>query len=293
MLQLVLRGNMNLLMKRLLFILLIAGLWGCNSERKNRASADATESLQATDSTAAEKIIKTADMRFRVKDVQHTKEQLSSTLKAEGGMISEFTLQSSIQQTEKVKYSADSLLELTSYRKEGRIVAKVPAEKLDDFTNKIAKMAVFVDQQSLKMDDQSLNYLSNKLKNNNRAEAVTQLNKHANKKSNNVETALEIKDDYVDKKIENQLIDAKVKYSTLTLDFYQDNTVQKIVIGNDDLYSYRPSFFTRFWLNIQNGWVIFKEFILILTNMWMILLLIAAGYFSFRYYRKKRKASML
>ncbi|PTT00853.1 DUF4349 domain-containing protein [Pedobacter sp. HMWF019] len=278
-------------MKKYLFFAVISiAIWSCNSSNKME-SADTTEALNegSADTVSSDKIIKTADMRFRVKDVQAVKEKLSNSIKEEGGMVVEFTVQSNIMRTEKTKYSTDSLLELTSYRKEGQVVAKVPSDKLDDFTNKVVKMAVFVDQQSLKLDDQSMNYLSNALKNRNRVEAVQQLNKHANKKSNNVETALEIKDDYVDKKIQNQTIDSHVKYSTITLNFYQDNTVQKLVVGNDDLYDYRPAFLNRFWLGIQNGWVIFKEFILILTNLWVLILLAGAGYFVFRHYRRKRK----
>jgi len=278
-------------MKKYLFFAVISiAIWSCNSSNKMK-SADTTAAIDESvaDSTAIDKIIKTADMRFRVKDVQEVKEKLSNSIKEEGGMVVEFTVQSNIIRTEKAKYSADSLLELTSYRKEGQVVAKVPSDKLDDFTNKVVKMAVFVDQQSLKLDDQSMNYLSNALKSKNRVEAVQQLNKHANKKSNNVETTLEIKDDYVDKKIQNQVIDSRVKYSTITLNFYQDNTVQKLVVGNDDLYDYRPAFLNRFWLGIQNGWVIFKEFILILTNLWVLILLAGAGYFVFRHYRRKRK----
>ena len=279
--------------KYLIYCVLAIAIFSCNSNKNSRSeNSDSTSAnLEATDSLLSEKIIKTADMRFRVKDVQNTKEKLSSAIKTEGGTIAEFTVQSNIQQTEKVKYSTDSLLELTSYRTEGLIIAKVPSDKLDEFTNKVAKLAVFIDHQSLKMDDQSTVYLSNKLKNENRVEAVEQLNKHANKKSNNVETALSLKDDYVDKKIDNLMIDSKVQYSTITLNFYQDNTVKSIFIGNDDLYSYRPNFFTRLGLSFQNGWYIFKEFILVAMNLWVWILIGAAAYFSFKYYRKRKIAN--
>lgn len=279
--------------KYLIYCVFAIAMFSCNSNKESKIeNSDSTSAnLETTDSLLSEKIIKTADMRFRVKDVQSTKEKLSSAIKAEGGAIAEFTVQSNIQQTEKVKYSTDSLLELTSYRTEGLIIAKVPSEKLDEFTNKVAKMAVFVDQQSLKMDDQSIVYLSNKLKNENRVEVVAQLNKHANKKSNNVETSLSFKDDYVDKKVENLMIDSKVQYSTITLNFYQDNTVKSILVGNDDLYSYRPNFFTRLGLSFQNGWYIFKEFILVAMNLWVWILIGAVAFFSFKYYRKRKIAS--
>jgi hypothetical protein len=246
----------------------------------------------ATVELPAEKIIKTADMRFRVKDVQNTKEQLSKTIKAEGGTVAEFSIESTIQETDKVKQSTDSLKEITSYRTQGYLVAKVPSDKLDEFTNTIAKMAVFVDNQSMKMDDQSIAYLSNKLKVQNRVDAIEKINKVASKKSANVESSLYIKDDYVDKKIENMQIDSRVKFSTITLNFYQDNTVKTMIVANDNLYDYRPAFINRLWLGIVNGWTIFKEIIIAISNLWMLILVGIAIFFTIKYFIRKNKLAM-
>lgn len=264
---------------------------GCSSDKKSGAYDVAEQKSIATlsDTTVTEKIVKTADMKFRVKDVQHTKETLGSILKAEGGTIAEFNTHSVVRQNDKVKYSADSLLELISYRVEGLVVAKIPSEKLDDFTNQVAKMAVFIDDQSLKQDDLSLNYLSNQLKNKNKVEAVTQLNNSVSgKKISVAERSLALKDDLVDNKVNNLLTDRNVKYSTITLNFYQDNTVKKMIVVNDNLSDYRPDFFKRFWLSFENGWSVFKEFILILANLWALILVAVAGYFVFRHYRRKK-----
>lgn len=283
-------------MKRnIIGIAIVVTIFGCQNAEKKYGSVAETEALDtvsAPDSTIADKIIKTADMRFRVKNVQNTKEQLSQTIKAQGGSVAEFSIQSVIQETEKVKQSTDSLKEITSYRTEGYLVAKVPSEKLDDFTNNIAKMAVFIDNQSMKMDDQSMAYLANKMKADNRIEAVTHLNKLATKKSPNVETSLYLKDDYVDRKIENLLINNKVKYSTITLNFYQDNTVKTMVVANDNVYDYKPGFTSRFWLNIINGWTIFKEIILALANLWMLVVVGIAVFFIIRYFVRKNNVAL-
>ncbi|WP_316843261.1 DUF4349 domain-containing protein [Pedobacter psychrodurus] len=284
-------------MKRnIIAIAIILTIFGCQNENKKYASADTVEleplSKESADSTAAEKIIKTADMRFRVKNVQNTKEQLSKTIKAEGGTVVEFSIESSIQETDKVKQSTDSLKEITSYRTQGYLVAKVPSEKLDEFTNTIAKMAVFVDNQSMKMDDQSIAYLANKLKAQNRIDAIEKINKVASKKSANVESSLYIKDDYVDKRIENMQIDNRVKFSTITLNFYQDNTVKTMIVANDNLYDYRPAFLNRFWLGIVNGWTIFKEIIIAISNLWMLVLVGIVVFFTIKYFIRKNKLAM-
>lgn len=282
-------------MKRYLICAAIAiVMFGCNSNKGEYASSESLNKVEAMDSAltadtaAMPKIIKTADMRFRVKDVQQTKEQLTATIKAQGGTVAEFAINSSIQETDKVKYTTDSLKEITSYRKEGFLVAKVPSEKLDEFTNMVAKMAVFVDNQAMKMDDQSIAYLANKLKVQNRAEALKTIDQTAKRKANNVETSLYIKDDYVDKKIENMNIDNRVKFSTITLNFYQDNTVKTLIVGNDNLYDYRPGFFQRLGLNLIDGWVYFKEFILAISHLWMLMLFGLAVFFGIRYYLRSK-----
>ncbi|MBB6239070.1 hypothetical protein HDC90_003717 [Pedobacter sp. AK013] len=283
-------------MKRnIIAIAIVLTIFGCQKSNDKYASSEtlvANELIIPTDSTAVAKIIKTADMRFRVKNVQNTKEQLSKTIKAEGGTVAEFSIESSIQETDKIKQSTDSLKEITSYRTQGYLVAKVPSEKLDEFTNTIAKMAVFVDHQSMKMDDQSITYLANKLKAQNRVDAIEKINKVALKKSANVESSLYIKDDYVDKKIENMQIDSRVKFSTITLNFYQDNTVKTMVVANDNLYDYRPAFINRLWLGIVNGWTIFKEIIIAISNLWMLILVGIAIFFTIKYFIRKNKLAM-
>ncbi|SDG23466.1 protein of unknown function [Pedobacter terrae] len=280
-------------MKRnIIAIAIVLTIFGCQKSNEKYASAEtvvANEFKVPTDSTAVEKIIKTADMRFRVKNVQNAKEQLSRTIKAEGGTVAEFSIESTIQETDKVKQSTDSLKEITAYRTEGYLVAKVPSEKLDEFTNTIAKMAVFVDHQSMKLDDQSIAYLANKLKAQNRVDAIEKINKVASKKSANVESSLYIKDDYVDKKIENMQIDSRVKFSTIKLNFYQDNTVKTMIVANDNLYDYRPAFANRLWLGIVNGWTIFKEIIIAISNLWMLILVGFGVFFVARYFIRKNK----
>jgi len=279
--------------KYLVCIAIIGMMFGCSSDRKDYAGesnrSETADTANTNDTSATPKIIKTADMRFRVKDVQQTKEQLSSIIKAQGGTMAEFAINSSIQESDKVKYSADSLKEITSYRKEGLVIAKIPSEKLDDFTNTVARMAVFVDNQAMKMDDQSITYLANKLKAQNRVDAVKTINKTAKRQGNNVETSLYIKDDYVDKKIENMNIDNRVKFSTITLNFYQDNTVKTLIVGNDNLYDYRPGFFQRLGLSIVAGWSFLKEFILGVSTLWPFLAIGLGVFFGIKAYLRRKK----
>lgn len=168
-------------MKRHFAIVALAAIIfaGCNAEYKAESLDYASTDTIAADAVAngelVEKMTKTADMRFRVKDVQRTKEDLSTTIRKQGGLVMEFNINSSIQNSEKVKFSSDSLKEITAYRTDGYLVARVPSDQLDDLTNKVAGMAVFVDNQSLKMEDKSMDYLENKLKAENRLKLWSEL----------------------------------------------------------------------------------------------------------------------
>ncbi len=267
----------------------------CSGDYKSQTENYAA-TTELTDSTSNEevsqKMIKTADMRFRVKDVQRTKEDIGKLLRTEGGLLMEVAINSSIENTDKVKYSADSLKEITSYRKDGYMVARIPSDKLDGFTNDIANAAVFVDSQSLKMEDKTLSYLSNKLKSDNAKEAVKQIKKTSVKNGGNVETSLYIKDGDVDRKIDNINIDNLVRFSTITLSFYQDNTIKTMIVANDNLYDYKPGFFRRLGLNLLDGLNYFKEFLLLLANFWMFFALGIAAYFGISYYMKAKKSKV-
>ena len=269
---------------------MLIALFGCSQEKRadNESSSDVISTEKLAD-TVEEKIIKTADMRFRVKDARKTKTKLSSLLKEFGGKLSFSSVESSIIQQEKVKYSVDSLLEITAYQTEGNMVLRIPSHRLDEFTDVVGNLAIFVNHQSLDFNDQGVNYLSNQLKAQNRAEAAGSVKKQAVTNST-VKSALKIKDDYVDKKIENLQIDDRVKLSTITLSFYQENTITKMVVANDNLSDFRPPFFKRLGLNLLQGWSIFTEAVLALSYVWVFIVIGIAVYFGLKYYRNSRKA---
>lgn len=278
--------NLICMKNSFIYCLITIALFGCNSEKSNEyADQLAKEPLL---DTLMEKIIKTADMRFRVRDVQSTKERLNSIIGTEGGAVTEFSIHNTILQTEKVRYSTDSLLELNSYQTDGVVIANIPVDRIDAFMNKVARMAVFVEEQSMKMDNQGAVYLSNYLKKENNSEATRQLRKYASKKSNQVKSTLDLKNENVDKGIENMLIDERVKMSTITLNFYQSGTVKQVVVASEDLSDYRPHFFKRLMTNFLNGWALFVEFILLVANLWVLFLFIVCGYLGFRYYAGKK-----
>jgi hypothetical protein len=109
------------------------------------------------------------------------------------------------------------------------------------------------------------------LKVKNRKEWVAQL-KTWIKNLLKTQMCLALKDNMVDDQVNNLKTDAAVKYSTIILSFYQDKTISKQLIANDDPSAYHPPFFSRLLMALANGWYMFAEIILGLANLWMFLL---------------------
>lgn len=258
-------------MKRSLIILLSACIFSCNSGYKGNLETATNEMAADTMASAydAPKIVKTADLNFRVKDVQSTKIAIGKLLATIGGQITEVAINNEVMESRKFKYSADSLKEVTAYRTQGNLVVRVPSSQLDLFTNDVAKMAVLLHSQSLKLDDKRIAYLSNKLKSSIRGEAAKQVAKN-NKKTSDVKATVGLQDDLIDRKLENLVIDSQVAFSEVTLSFYQDNAIKSIIVPNDNLSSYNIDFFKQLKLNIIEGWYMLSGLILFFTKLWAV-----------------------
>jgi hypothetical protein len=90
------------------------------------------------------------------------------------------------------------------------------------------------------------------------------------------------------KVISNLGINNAVKNSMVTLSFYQSNTINKEVIANDDPSAYNLPFFKRMGMAIENGWEVFVDVIIALTNLWVFILASIGAWLTIRYYRNKK-----
>ena len=149
-----------------------AVLFSC---KKAEATAEATADYTLTDSTAVsssaavekkdskQKFIRTADIKFKVKNVIRSTYAIENATQKFGGFVTYTNLQSTIQNQIKTKISQDSTLETTKYTVENNITIRVPNTQLDTVIKSIAKQIDFLDFRVIKADDVSLKLLSNQL----------------------------------------------------------------------------------------------------------------------------------
>jgi hypothetical protein len=279
-------------MKNKIFKLLLAGVVllaackGSGNYETDRSSADSI-AVKQTDSVGNQpKIVKTAEMGFKVRNVQQSSEKVTALTAQFKGTIVHHQTTSAINNSHDVKISDDSVMRVSAMNTNCEIMAKVPSEKLDEYMNQVSRMGIYVTLRKMDLEDKTLDYLSSQLKVTGRREFLNQQRKGKVIIKNPADVLL-LKDDLIDQQISNRRIDDAVKYSTVSLSFYQSNTILKEIIANDDPSTYKMPFFNRAGLAFSNGWHIFKEFMLILVNAWVF---IAGGigiWLTVKVYRKK------
>lgn len=246
---------------------------------KLSSSADSTTATSPAD-TVVRKLVKTADIRFKVKNVEKTSEDILALVNKDSGMVMHHNISSAIEQTHDVAFSNDSLMRVSSFNTNAEMTVKLPVEKVDSFLNTVTRMGIYVTERKMDIEDRSLDYLEAQLKVRNRTELVAK--QRAGEVIIKDPTAvINLKDDLVDGQINNKRIDDAVKYSTISLNFYQSNTIYKEIVANDDPSAYGISFFKRMLNALDNGWQLLTDLIVAITNLWAFIVAGVIGWIIF------------
>ena len=288
-------------MKSRILIPLLAGiilLAACkgkpgSEEFVNNGSSSAADSVKA-DSAAmtSPKLVKTADMRFKVKNVQQASEHITALTTSYRGLVMHHQVGSSELRSMDMRKGDDSVIRVTAFNTTAEIIVKIPSDKLEDFMNEVGRMGIYVNNRQLDISDKSLEYLPSRLKLQSRKELVSQ-QKKGKIVIKNPANVLLLKDDMVDQQIGNRQIEDEVKNSIVSLSFYQSNTIYKETIANDDPAAYNLPFFKRLAACLANGWVIFEELILGLANLWVFIIAGLGVWMLIRHYRGKRVVAVV
>jgi len=254
-----------------------------------RALADSTSAMEDSTATVETKLVKSADIRFKVKNVQQTGDTIAMLTGKYGGMVMHHQMAANIENSQDIRISDDSLMRVSAFNTNADMTVRIPSEKLEDFMNHVSHLGIYLTARQMDIADLSLDYLSDKLKIQSRAELVAQ-QKAGKVVIKDPQKVLWLKDDLVDGQINNRRIDAAVKYSTISLNFYQSNTIVKEMIANDDPSAYQLPFFKRLLMAFANGWFMFTELILGLANLWVFVLAGVGLFMLYKVYRKRYPA---
>jgi hypothetical protein len=175
-----------------------------------------------------------------------------------------------------------------AYTPQADITARIPSENLEEFLYGITDLGYYTDSRKMDIEDKSLTYLENSLKQNNRVEELTRPVTLKRKGTSALQT-IALKDEVIEQGISNRAINADVNYSTVSLSLFQNPLVRKEFIANYYITDYNLPFSKRWSDAIYDGWEYFLNFLLIITHLWVFILSALIIWVFYRYFQQKRK----
>ncbi len=293
-----------------LALLLVAIAYSCKdgaaesptTEESASAMEESIDAKAATSSSASvepknskRKFVRTADIKFKVKNVPKSTYAIEDATTKFGGFVTYTNLESNVSSKDETKVSQDSTLVTTKYTVENNITIRVPNTRLDTVLKTIAKQIDFLDFRVIKADDVTLQMLSNQMAQNRSNNSEKRIEKAIDDKGKKLNNIIDAEDHLDDKKeqndaskLENLSLKDQVNFSTLTLQIYQREAVKQEMVANEkSINAYRPNIGLQIWDSLKTGWFMLEAIIAFVVQLWGIALIAILGYFGYKKYFKK------
>lgn len=299
---------MKSLSKLLAALILITLFFACSqsssdaTKMNEEMSADTTAFISSsaaveTGKDSTRKFIRTADLKFKVKNVVNATYAIENITNKIGGFVTYTNLSSEIDNTATTAVSADSSLETTYFTVVNNMTLRVPNTQLDTTLKLITSLIDYLDYRIIKADDVALHLLANDLtqertkKNEKRlTDAIDSKGKKLNETANAEELLLKKQEESDNAKISNLSLKDQINFSTITLLIYQRQDIKRELISNyKNIEEYKPNFGKRIIGAFHTGWEILQNAIIFLAQIWGLILLLIVGLFLYKRYGNKRK----
>lgn len=245
-----------------------------NSNNSKLSSSAAVENNK--DSTR--KFIRKADVKFRVTDVLASTYRIELITSQNGGFVTFTNLSSQVHPMPSKTLSIDSVLESIEVRVSNTMTLRVPNTKLDTVLREIGQNIDFLDYRVITAEDVALQVLSNNLQ-------QKRLSSDKNGLTSDDADKLQQRDNA--KIAELRLLD-EINFSTIRLEIYQAQSIQRRVVSNtQNIEKYKPSFGKQIQEAFRDGWSIFEVMLVLLTKLWGLVVLGIVLFVLYRFLRSK------
>jgi hypothetical protein len=255
------------------------------------SSSAAVEDLKDT----TRKFIRTADMRFRVKNVLNATYAIESIAKQFDGFVTYTQLSSSIDRKTVIPVSADSSLETIYHTVVNDITLRVPNTKLDTTLKTISSLIDYLDYRTIRAEDVALAMLNNRLAQDRAAKSGKRLENAIDeqgkklRETTSAEELLSRKEEQKDAaRIANFTLQDKINFSTVTLNIYQRQTLKRELIANDkNIDEYKPGFGTRILDALKWGWKLIENIFVFLAHIWGLLVVVLVAFILYKMFWRR------
>ena len=273
---------------------------GAAESRSREASQAPTEaqltSSAATYSDAQRKFIRTAQARFRVKDVYQSALAIEDAVAAQGGFVIRNDIATNIDSIRKRSLGNGQLVELAEYTVRGELTVRVPSDKAQAFLRSIIGQMEFLDTRNFAATDAQFALLREQLAYQRNQEAQQELGDASEEggklgqKAAVISARNDAKSGRDEALIAQKEFEDRVAFATLDLSLYQLPKLRRTEMADMEaaVRENGPSFFSRLGGSLRAGWFGLLEIALVLIRLWPLWLVLALGWFVLRGLRRKR-----
>ena len=204
-------------------------------------------------------------------------------------------LTSQTNYTKETTIKEDSTLLTTYYTVINTLILRVPNTQLDTTLKEIAQFVEFMDYRIINARDVTLDLLSKRLEQSRLAKYDSRMTNAIDNQGRRLNDVNSAEDNLLrrqaqadEAKLANLQTLDKIKFSTITLSLYQNQSIKYELIAKEKtIKPYSTPFGTRFIDALKFGWTIIVEFFLFLINIWSIILIGVLVLWSVKYFRKR------
>lgn len=240
-------------------------------------------------------LIRTADTKFKVKDVVDATYFIENIINKNGGIIVNSTISNDNWNAQELPVSRDSALVVTHNILSAKLILRVPKDMLDVTLREIAPLAVNIDYRTLKADDVTFDILLNQLTQARLGRKSKRVANAISTRSAKLEDAVNAEEalDNVEEMADNATIEKfklkdKIDFCTINIQLYQDRFETISMIKRvESIDVYKPGLISKALVSLSNGWSGLCYMLILLLNLWPLFLIVLVGAFIYLKFRKK------
>ncbi len=256
------------------------------AEPTAEAEGFSTAAAVAGAGDSIKKFIRTADLKFQVRNAVAATLAVEQVAVANGGFVVESSLDDRRGHQKTTPVSRDSALQTTETELHSTVTLRVPFQKLDTALREIGRLATVFHHRKVTAEDVSLRFLENELAR--RALTDYQEDLSAKKLASGtaeLERSRRIFDSQTNKdraRLDDLRMADAVRFSTVRVEMEQPREARQIVVGNTDGRAARAGLAFRLGESLRSGWLIMEDVFFGLLSLWPLILLAGGVVFFFK-----------
>ena len=271
-------------------------------ESRTRSQADAATpsesqltSSAATYTDVQRKFIRTAQARFRVKDVYQSALAIEDAVAAQGGFVVKNDIAAEIGDTRRRSLGNGQLVELAEYTVHGDLTVRVPSDKTQAFLRSIIGQMEFLDKRNFAANDAQFALLREQLAYQRNEEAQQELgdaNEEGGKlgqKAAVISARTDARSGRDEALIAQKEFEDRVAFATLDLSLYQLPKLRRTEMADMEaaVRQNSPGFFSRLGKSLSAGWYGVLEICLQLVKLWPLWVVLLLAVVAVRRLRRR------